>query len=905
MRYDMTFLPSKKSSADGAVGLAPRIPIRKSFKTFAPLLRPYRPALAALLVLTIATPIASGSIVWVFRHLIDDVVSRGSTKMFWHYGLLFAFASTSTSILSFLDERLTGWAQTNFVRDCRARLLDHVLRLPPDHFDTHPLGDTLARVSTDVSSAEGVFMSASLAALSSIAQVVVLGIFAFSLNWRLALLSLIVVPPFALLARAFSTRMRQVARERRRRGGSAGAVAEEILSGITVVQAHNAEDREAQRFELQAQAIIRADLASTRLNAIYRPAIDTIELIGGLVLVWFGTVMVGNQQLTIGTMIAFMAYATQLYGPVRSLSRLGTSMQSNLAGLDRVIELLETPAHEPTQTGAPPPSAARVEFDGVSFAYPSGDSEVISNISFTVEPGRSVALVGASGSGKTTIARVLLGWNRPSSGSVRINGREITVGEIGLARDAISYLPQEPWLFDGTIGENIAYGKPGATAQEIAEAAHAADAHDFIATLPGGYDSSVGRRGRLLSGGQRQRIALARAFLRNSPIVVLDEPLTSLDPLSADRIMPALRRLMAGRATLVISHHLELAENTDLVLVLDNGAIVESGPHDWLIANGAAYQQLHRKQALQSATSATFPPPPPPVIELPQMVELFAPPIPPLQRSLRRPTISSEQRSIEGIEFDRVSFAYQSGNEVVSKVSFVLEQGRTVALVGGSGSGKSAIPRLLLGNVTPTAGTIRANGRPSDSIVGERIQDAISYLPKDPLLFEGTICENIGSGRLGASANEIVAAAHAADAHSFIIALPGGYESTVGRAGRSLSSTQRQHIALARAFLRNAPILVLDEPILEDDLVPAMRRLMAGRASLVISNHLQLAPFADHILVMHGGRVIESGSHEWLINHSAAYQALQIEQGNTRAIGAPIWMPEHPAANSPRELVYR
>ena len=379
MWHDMTSLSPKRPNTDGAVTLSPRIPIRQSFKIFAPTLRPYRAALIALLALTILTPIASGSIVWVFRHLIDDVVSSGTTNKFWYYGVLFALASTGTSILSFLDERLTGWAQTNFVRDCRARLLDHVLRLPPDHFDTHPLGDTLARLSTDVSSAEGVFVSASLAALSSIAQVVVLGLFAFLLNWRLALLALVVFPPFALLARVFSTRMRNVARERRRRGGSAGAVVEEILSGIGVVQAHNAEDREAERFEVQAQAIIRADLASARLNAAYRPAIDTIELIGALILVWFGTVMVGKQQLTIGTLIAFMAYATQLYGPVRSLSRLSTSMQSNLAGVDRVVELLETPVGEPTTTGANPPSIARVEFDRVSFAYPSGDSEVISS----------------------------------------------------------------------------------------------------------------------------------------------------------------------------------------------------------------------------------------------------------------------------------------------------------------------------------------------------------------------------------------------------------------------------------------------------------------------------------------------------------------------------------------------
>ncbi|MBI4882458.1 MAG: ABC transporter ATP-binding protein, partial [Actinobacteria bacterium] len=578
----------------GAVSLAPKVAFRRAWAVFSPILRPYRVALIALIVLTLATPIASGSIVWVFRHLIDDVVSRGTTDQFWHYGLLFAVASTGTSILRFLDELLTGWVQTHFVRDSRALLLDHVLQLPPDHFDRNPMGDTLARLSTDVSAVEGVFVSATLSAISSAAQVLVLGAFAFALNWRLTLLALLVIPPFALLARVFSTRMRRVARERRRRGGSAGAVAEEILSGIGVVQAHNAEHRESQRFEQQAQAIIRADLAGTRLSAIYRPAIDTIELLGGLVVVWFGTLLVGRQQLTLGTMLAFMAYATQLYSPVRSLSRLSASMQNNLAGVDRVIELLDTPVPTADNVGAPPPIAARVEFDGVSFAYPASGGEVVSGIGFVLEPGRSVALVGPSGSGKSTIARLLLGWYQPSAGVIRVNGREIGAGDVGLVRDAVSYLPQEPWLFDGSVADNIAYGRPEASRAEICAAAQAADAHEFICELPAGYDSSVGRRGRLLSGGQRQRVALARAFLRNSPILVLDEPLTALDPLSADRIVPALRRLMVGRATLVISHHLELAEHSDLVLVLQQGRIVESGTHDWLLTHGDIYRQLHR-----------------------------------------------------------------------------------------------------------------------------------------------------------------------------------------------------------------------------------------------------------------------------------------------------------------------
>lgn len=868
---------SAKTDRDsvGTVSLSPKVPIRKAFKTFGPILRPYRLALIALVVLAIATPIASGSIVWVFRHLIDDVVSVGTTSRFWHYGLLFAIASTGTSILRFVDELLTGWVQTHFVRDSRAMLLDHVLQLPPDHFDKHPLGDTLARLSTDVGATEGVFVSATLAALASAAQVIVLGSFAFALNWRLALLTLAVVPPFAVAAKVFSTRMRLVARERRRRSGNAGAVAEEILSGIGVVQAHNAEHRESQRFENQAQALIRADIAGTRLSALYRPAIDTIELIGGLVVVWFGTLLVGRQQLTIGTMLAFLAYATQLYSPVRSLSKLGTSMQSNLAGVDRVIELLETPVAQVASVRARPPEAARVEFDHVSFAYASSDTEVISDVSFTVEPGHSVALVGPSGSGKSTIARMLLGWYRPDAGAIRVNGHEITASDTSLLRDAISYLPQEPWLFDGTIADNIAYGRPDASPAEICSAAEAADAHDFITALPDGYNSSVGRRGRLLSGGQRQRVALARAFLRDSPILVLDEPLTGLDPMSADRILPPLRRLMAGRATLIISHHLELAVHSDQVLVLQDGRIAESGTHQWLLANGSVYRQLHRSQ-----------PQSPPSALPPQSTRLFDPPT---GQCVSTPTtahavgalvepVRSAPSSTVQVEFDRVSFSFSSGsNQLISDISFTLETGQSVALVGANGS---AIARLLLGSVKPSAGAIRVNEHAITNSNIDSLRNSISYLPQEPSLLEGTIAANIAYGRPNSSLAEISAAAVAADAHDFIIGLPDGYETRVGRRDTILTGGQRQRIAIARAFLTDSPILVLDEPLsvldlLSDDpILPTLRRLMSGRATLVISHHLELAKLSDVVHVLHQGRIVESGPHDWLIANGEIYREL-------------------------------
>ncbi len=569
--------------------------------------RPYRVQLVVLGILMIAAPIAAGTTVWIFRHLVDDVISVGRRDLFWRYAAFFSLASIASSFIGFCDDVLTTWVRQHFTRDTRAMVLQHVLHLPPHHFDTNPVGDILARLSSDVSAVESVFISASRDALSAIARVVVFGAFIVALDWRLALAALTVIPPFVFVARRFSTAMREVGRERRRRSGSVGAVAEEIVSGVVVVQAHNAQQREARRFDVEARAMIRAELRASRLSATYRPVVDTLELAGGLAVVWLGTVLIGRNELTVGAMLAFLAYVTQLYGPVRGLSKLGASLQHHLAGVDRVIELLDVPrdraaagraAHRRHSLDAISfvPLQGTVAVRDVTFTYPSGSSEALAGIDLDLEAGRSVALVGPSGSGKSTIARLLLGWYVPTSGSISVDGLDTRLLDPASLREAISYLPQEPVLFDGTVAENIAYGRPDAPQEAIETAARAADAHEFVTALPDGYDTRVGSKGRLLSGGQRQRVALARAFLRDSPLLVLDEPLTALDPLSAERVVTPLQRLMAGRTTLVISHHLELAEQVDEIVVLDGGRIVERGSHHQLATAGGLYQRMLRER---------------------------------------------------------------------------------------------------------------------------------------------------------------------------------------------------------------------------------------------------------------------------------------------------------------------
>jgi ABC-type multidrug transport system fused ATPase/permease subunit len=335
-------------------------------------------------------------------------------------------------------------------------------------------------------------------------------------------------------------------------------------------------------------------MTATRLRAGFGPLVELIELVGVLLVMAYGTVKLSRGDLSLGGLLVFMAYLSKVFSPVRGLSRLTTGLFSASASAERVIEFMEErPAV--TDPAAPLPAGRRrgeVRFDDVRFTYPGAADSALRGVDLEVGPGEVLALVGPSGAGKSTVARLLLRFADPSAGRLLLDGADARAYALDDLRANVAVVLQETLVFDATVFENIAYGRAGATRAEVEAAARAADAHDFIVGLPDGYDSRVGQRGRRLSGGQRQRIAIARAMIRDAPVLLLDEPTTGLDAQSAQRILDPLRRLMAGRATIVIAHDLLTVRDATRIVVLDAGRVVDTGSHDELLGRCALYREL-------------------------------------------------------------------------------------------------------------------------------------------------------------------------------------------------------------------------------------------------------------------------------------------------------------------------
>jgi ABC-type multidrug transport system fused ATPase/permease subunit len=473
----------------------------------------------------------------------------------------------------------------------------HLLTLSPDALDRRRLGDVLTRLGGDVAAIESFVLSGVASAFAAVLEI---GFFVgalFYLQWDLALVSLIVAPLFFVVARRFSGLIKRASREKRRRSGSLGAVAEQTLGNVALVQASGREAAELGRYHREGEGVIAAELSSVRIRGVFSPIVDLIELAGILLVVYFGTRAIAGGGLTLGGMLVFIAYLTKLYGPVRDLSSLSNTVFKALAGAERVIELLD---ERPRVTdGAVELDRVRgaLELDDVWFAY--DDEPVLKGVTLRAAPGERIALVGASGAGKSTIARMLLRFGDPAHGAVRLDGHDLRDLRLASLRRNVAVLLQETLVLHGSVRENITYARPNASNAEIEAAARAAGAHEFIERLPGGYDADLGERGRRLSGGQRQRIAIARALLADAPVLVLDEPTTGLDAALA----ASIGDLMRDRTTLVISHDLLLTRDADLILVLDDGEVVERGRHDELLAAGGPYWSLWN-EALPTARAA-------------------------------------------------------------------------------------------------------------------------------------------------------------------------------------------------------------------------------------------------------------------------------------------------------------
>ncbi|MFD1533209.1 ABC transporter ATP-binding protein [Pseudonocardia aurantiaca] len=590
--------PADRDADGGATSLVeptPRLKVRTIFRRFWPETRPFRGRMGLSLLLAAVGPALATVSIWLFKILVDDVLTPHDYRLFPLVAAAYLGITLLEGLVNFTDQYMSAWVGERFVLNLRVRLFAHMQRLSPGYFENNQLGDLMSRLTGDVGSIESLVLTGVNVGLTYAVQIGFFTIAMFYLNWQLALAAFVAAPGFLLLARVFSRRIKDASRERRRRSGSISAVAEETLGNVALVQAYDRQDHEVHRFREENLGSFRAQMTATRLEALFSPFSSLLETIGVLLVVGIAVWELANNRITLGGLLVFVAYLTQLYGPISGFGNLWNSIYSASASAERIIEVFdEQPGVvQPENPRALTRAAGDLRFHDVEFSYEGTGKTVLRGISYRVPPGAKVAIVGSSGAGKTTLTKLILRFYDPANGRITLDGRDLRDLSLSDVRRNVTAVLQETLVFDGTVADNIRYGKPDATEQDITEAAIAADAHEFITALPEGYDTRIGQRGRMLSGGQRQRLAIARAMIRNSPVLLLDEPTTGLDAESTQRVLEPMRRLMSGRTTIIISHNLLTVTDADQILFLDEGVITGAGTHQQLLGWHPGYTRLY------------------------------------------------------------------------------------------------------------------------------------------------------------------------------------------------------------------------------------------------------------------------------------------------------------------------
>jgi ATP-binding cassette subfamily B protein len=575
---------------------APQVPLRTVARRFWRYAAPRRRWLPVALLLALTGPALVTVEIWLFKIVIDDMLLPRDVSQFPRIAGLYVGLTLLQAAVGAADRLLSTWLSQRFLIDLRSDVLRHLQSLSLDFFARSRLGDLLSRLSADASAIETFLVSGLSSAFALTAQLAFFVVALLLLQWQLALVSLLVGPLFWGASRWFSRRLKVLSRERQRLSGSISTVLEQVLSNVALVKAYDQGQRELDRFAEQAEQKARAEMGSARLRSLYSPTVDLIELGGVLTVLGAGMWLLSRDALTVGGLLAFVTYLSRLYGPVRGLGGLVSSAYSASAGAERVLELLDEQPDVVDAAGALdlPRGSGRLQVHGLSYTYPGAVRPALSDLSLDVGPGEVLAVVGASGAGKSTLARLLLRTCDPDRGQVLLDGHDLRDLTLAAVRRNVAVVLQETLTLDGTVRDNLLYGNPSAGEDELRDAAVAAGAHGFVTGLPDGYDTRVGERGRRLSGGQAQRLALARALLRDAPVLLLDEPTTGLDARAAAELGPPLSRLMAGRTTIVISHQLAFVRDATQIVVLSAGRVVERGTHDALLAAGGHYAELWR-----------------------------------------------------------------------------------------------------------------------------------------------------------------------------------------------------------------------------------------------------------------------------------------------------------------------
>ncbi len=532
------------------------------------------------------------------REIVDKVIPQQNGKLLVMVLLLFISLHLTRGFLSFLLQYTITFLSQRVVFRLRRHLHDKLGRLQMGFFDQRLTGKIMARVMNDVSTVQNMVTGGFVTMFTDVIMVFAfLGVM-FYINWKLACVTVIVLPFYALNYNVFVRQIREVNRKIREKVSEMYGLLAERISAVRLVKSFAQEEFEIRRFDFRIKDYLSLNMKNTMLNTYLGSIAGIISGIGTVLIIGYSGFLIKQGKMTLGSFIAFQSYIIWVYGPIVRLTQTNTMIQWVMVSVNRIFEVLDEPVSIADSENAIelPKIKGRATFDQVSFKYRFDDNPVLKNISLEVAPGTVVGIMGPSGCGKSTLLSLIMRLYDVNSGSVKLDGYDIRDVKLSSLRRRIGFVPQESFLFSGTIRSNIMYGRSDAQEEEMIQAAKAAEIHEFIDSLPQKYETEIGERGITLSGGQKQRLALARALLTNPHILLLDDCTSSLDAETESRIQQTLDKLMADRTSFIVAHRLSAVMSADLIIVMDEGEIIEQGTHNELVNNDGFYERLYEEQ---------------------------------------------------------------------------------------------------------------------------------------------------------------------------------------------------------------------------------------------------------------------------------------------------------------------